>query len=308
MTDTIELDDETTLALAATRARRSLNNAPGLIAYARSLSLPSLGVMGDGTPRATSKGAPLPFRADAIDDTDDAYARLIQWVTYWSEQLDVAPPATVVVVWRRDGQEQGFRAEATPAGAGQLVQILVTWMLIRWDAILADDAASVFVEDVNDIFRTLFGKYPRAPRRERQVLPLPCPVCDHFAFGAEWQSENVEDFVLRCEHCDHKEPAATYLATEKGVRKLMVLLREERQVWDREGVLAFYDEHGYYPSEQEPLDKRRAVPACAVTAMVDGRPAVCGRRLGHDGVHRSIRTGGVAEWVSSSASSGGADG
>lgn len=296
MTDTIELDDETALAIAAVGARRALNNAPGLIAYARSLSVPSLGTMSDGMPRAASKEPPLPFRADAIDDTDDAYARLIQWVTYWSETLQVNPPATVVVVWKRDGEEQGFRAEATPAGAGQLVQILVTWLLIRWEQILADAAGRVFVDDVAEIFDALFGKYPRAPRRERQVLARPCPVCDHYALGAEWQSAEPTDFVLRCEHCDHTEPAATYLATVKGARELMVLLREERMTWDRKGVLAFYDEHGYYPTEEEPLDKRRAVPDCAVTAMVDGRPAVCSRRLGHDGPHRSRTTGTIVEW------------
>jgi hypothetical protein len=299
VTDTIELDDDTALALAAARARRTLNDAPGLIAYARSLAIPSLGVMSDGMPRAASKEAPLPFRADAIDDTDDAYARLIQWVTYWGETLQVKPPATVVVVWKRGDDEQGFRAEATPAGAGQLVQILVTWLLIRWDAILADSAARVFVDDVGDIFDPLFGKYPRAPRKQRQVLPRPCPVCDHFALGAEWQSEDVADFVLRCEHCGHDEAAAEHLATEKAARHLVIALREERQVWDRAGVLAFYDEHGYYPADGEPTDRRRAAPACAVTAMVDGRPVVCGRRLGHDGAHRSIATGAAVEWTSS---------
>lgn len=298
MTDTItpEVDAETAYALTAVQARRDLNNAAGLIAYARSLAIPSLGVLGDGMPRAASKGAPLPFRADAIDDTDDAYARLIQWVTYWSETLQVNPPATVVVVWRRGEEEQGFRAEATPAGAGELVKFLTQWLLIRWDDILGDPAGRAFADDVRDIFGPLFSKYPRAPRGERQVLPQPCPVCDHFAFGAEWASEDVEDFELRCEHCDHREPAATYLATEKKVRKLMTMLRLERQVWDRQGVLRFYDEHGYYPADGEPLDKPRAAPGCAATAMVERRPAVCARRLGHDGPHRSLTTGSVVEW------------
>ncbi len=97
--------------------------------------------MGDGTPRAALKEAPLPFSADAIDDSEDAYARLVQWVTYWSETLQVNPPAPVVVVWRRGDEEQGFRAEATPAGAVELVKILVTWMLIRWDAIVLHTVA-----------------------------------------------------------------------------------------------------------------------------------------------------------------------
>lgn len=231
MTDTTspEIDDETALALDAVRARRTLSDAAGIIAYARSLAVPSLGTMSDGMPRAASKEAPLPFRADAIDDTDDAYARLIQWVTYWAEHLQVNPPATVVVVWKRGDEEQGFRAEATPAGAGQLVKILVTWLLIRWDAIVADETGRVFIDDVGDIFRQLFGKYPRAPRGQRKVLPRACPVCDRFAFGADWRSEDVADFVLRCEHCGHEEPAAEHL-TAKRVRELVRDLREEHEV------------------------------------------------------------------------------
>lgn len=298
MTDTItpEVDADTAYALTATRARRALGDAAGLIAYARSLAIPSLGVMGDGMPRAASKEAPLPFRADAIDDTDDAYARLIQWVTYWADALQVNPPATVVVVWKRGDEEQGFRAEATPAGAGELVKILVTWILIRWDAIVLHDSGQVFVTDIGDIFRPLFGKYPRRPQRERQVLPRPCEVCDHYAVGAEWASEDVTDFVVRCDHCDDTVPGATYLASEKTARKLMQELREERQVWDRGSVLRFYDEHGYYPADGEPLDKPRAAPACAATAMVQRRPAVCARRLGHDGPHRSLATGTAVEW------------
>lgn len=230
MTDTItpEVDAETAYALAAVRARRQLRDAPGLIAYARALAVPSLGTMSDGMPRAASKEAPLPFRADAIDDTDDAYARLVEWVTNWADILQVNPPATIGVLWRRGtGEGWGFRAEATPAGAGQLVQILTTWLLIRWDAMLAADAGRAFIDDIGDILRPLFGKYPRAPRGERQVLPRPCPVCDHFAFGAEWHSEEVADFVLRCEHCGHEETAAEHL-TVKRVRELVRDLREER--------------------------------------------------------------------------------
>lgn len=212
MTDTItpEVGGETTRALAAVRARRTLGDAAGLIAYARSLAIPSLGTMSDGMPRAASKEAPLPFRADAIDDTDDAYARLIQWVTYWAETLKVNAPATVVVVWKRGDDEQGFRAEATPAGAGQLVQILVTWLLIRWDAMLSTDAGVAFVDDVHEIFRPLFGKYPRAPRRPRDVHARQCPVCGEYAVGAVWHSEDVHDVTVQCEACTYEIPTKTY--------------------------------------------------------------------------------------------------
>ncbi|WP_396289419.1 hypothetical protein [Curtobacterium sp. KT1] len=192
------------------RARRVLNDAAGLIAYVRSLAIPSLGTMSDKMPRAASKEAPLPFRADAIDDIDDAYARLIQWVTYWSAALQVDPPATIVVVWKRGDEAQGFRVEATPAGAGQLAQILGTWRLIGWEAMLATDAGTAFVDDLHEIFRPLRGKFPRAPRRLRDVHARPYPVCGEHAVNAVWHSEDVHDVAVQCEPCSCEIPTKTY--------------------------------------------------------------------------------------------------
>jgi hypothetical protein len=295
-TTTVEVDDATSLALSAARARRRLLEAPGLVAYIRTLVVPGLGGAKDGMPRAASKEPPAPMRIEAADDSDSLYAQLVNWVDYWAERLSVNPPATLLAVWRNKSDVQGFRGTVTPPGAGQLVGYLTTWLLIRHDEIAAHEFGRAYFDDVSTIIRSAQARYPRAPRGDRHVLPRPCPVCDHFAFGAEWASEDVADFVLRCEHCGHEEPAAEHLATEKATRHLVIALREERHTWDRTGVLAFYDEHGYYPTEDEPQDKARVAPDCAVTAMVDGRPAVCGRRVGHPGVHRSIATGVAVEW------------
>lgn len=226
MTDqTIELDEATTLALTAARARRRLLEAPGLVAYMRTLVVPTLGGAKDGMPRAASKEPPAPMHVDALDDSDSVYAQLVNWVDYWAERLSARPPATLAAVWRNDSDVQGFRGTVTPPGAGQLVSFLTTWLLIRHDQIAAHEFGRAYFDDVSDIVRTAHGKYPRAPRGDRHVLPRPCPVCDRFALGAEWQSEDVADFVLRCDHCGHEEPAALHL----GVKRVQELIRDLRE-------------------------------------------------------------------------------
>ncbi len=170
------------------------------------------------------------MHVDALDDSDSVYAQLVNWVDYWAERLSVAPPATLLAVWRNESDVQGFRGTVTPPGAGQLVGYLTTWLLIWHDEIAAHEFGRAYFDNVSTIIRSAQARYPRAPRGDRHVLPRPCSVCDHFAFGAEWASEDVADFVLRCEHCGHEEPAGEHLATEKATRHLVIALSEERNV------------------------------------------------------------------------------
>ena len=76
--------DDDLLHLAAARARLRLLEAPTLVGYVRALMVPAMGGAQDGMPRAASKTPPLPLRADAIDDTDDVWSRLLYWVNYWA--------------------------------------------------------------------------------------------------------------------------------------------------------------------------------------------------------------------------------
>lgn len=82
------------LSLAAARARHRLNEAPGPIAYVRTLVVPAGARRSDGLPRPASKEAPAPFRVDAVDESDSAYAQLLNWVSYWCNELHIAPPVT----------------------------------------------------------------------------------------------------------------------------------------------------------------------------------------------------------------------
>lgn len=260
MTDTItpEVDSDILLGLKAATARRRLEDLPELVAHIRTLVVPTLGGAGDGMPRAASKEPPLPMRADAADDADAIWRQLCEWVDYWSGVFDVKPPAAATAAWRNeDGDLLGFRPHLTPPGAGALTKYLVDWLLVRHEAIASKPSGELYYDDVADLQQvdheretrsSIWGKYPRAARRQRPVLPRPCPVCDHYAFGAEWPAGGrPEDVVLRCEVCGHQDD--TPLATSRSARQVIVELREERQSWDRPGVLAFYDAHGYWPTQ-----------------------------------------------------------
>ncbi len=264
MTDTItpDLDDDVRIGLKAATARRRLEDLPELVAHIRTLVVPALGGAKDGMPRAASKEPPLPMRADAADDADAIWRQLIEWVDYWAGVFDVKPPAAAQAAWRNENDDLlGFRPHLTPPGAGALTKYLVDWLLVRHDAIAGKTSGEIYYDDVADVqgvrydddgtpsWYSIWGKYPRAARRQRPVLPRPCPVCDHYAYGADWpDGGKPEDVVLRCDLCGHEDHTA--LLTSRTARQVVVELREERQSWDRAGILAFYDQHRYWPTQE----------------------------------------------------------
>lgn len=226
LTTLTDIDEQTELQLVAARARRRLLEAPGIIGWVRAQVTPAMGGAQDGMPRAASKTAPLPLRADAVDDSDQAFARILDWVSYWAGLYEEQPPALIQTHWRVAGEAQGFRAGVTAEGASALVRTATTWLLARQDRILLHEAARVYLDDVADIVWQIHQRYPTAPRAPRGVLDRPCPICDHFNFGAQWVGADVDDFQLSCSHCGHTEEAAAFVKAGR-VRELLHELREE---------------------------------------------------------------------------------
>lgn len=225
-TPTHDVDSAVLLTLAATRARQRLSEAPGLIAYVRTLVTPAGAQRSDGQPRPASKEAPAPLRVDAVDEADSAYAQLLNWVRNWSETLHLAPPVTATYAWSNAREVQGFRGGVTPEGAGILVKNLTVWLLTHQDKIERHEYAGSYFDDVAEIIWDLRKKFPRSGRGTRPVFPRSCPVCDSPSMGVEWQSEQLTDFTLICAYCGF-EGSTVALLKDPHVSELMRDMRVE---------------------------------------------------------------------------------
>jgi len=272
VTDTtaeIDVDPIVLLSLSAARARQRLNEAPGLIAYVRTLVVPAGVQRSDGLPRSASKEALAPLRVDAVDEADNAYAQLLNWVGYWAEALHTAPPVTATYAWSNDREVQGFRAGVTPEGAGLLVKNLTVWLLTRQDKIERHEYAGGYFEDVAGIIWDLRKKFPRSGRGTRPVFPRPCPICDSPSMGIEWQSEQLTDFTLVCAYCGFEGNTAALLK-DRDVRELMRDMRVE----DAQEATSWWT-------------KKQAVREMRIT------PQTLNRYIQHDGLRTHTADGSV---------------
>jgi len=222
LTDEQKAADERAAAalLLQSRCRKALAQVPDLIAFVRALSVGGQSERGETLPEWTA-----PMRITAAQDSDEVYAQLVDWVMYWVESLGSMPPAAAVVAWSARNEVQGFKAGTTSEGAYALTKLLTSWLLIRlndmvekWTEVEASqlriDAEKnpdlwkfpvvlEFFEDVAGFVFKLRAKYPIAPRPPKAVSLRPCPVCGEAAVGAEWNSSDVLDVKIACEHCGH---------------------------------------------------------------------------------------------------------
>jgi hypothetical protein len=161
---------------------------------------------------------------DAVDESDAAYAQLLNWVAYWSETLHIAPPVTATYAWSNNREVQGFRAGVTPEGAAVLVRNSTMWLLLHQDKIERHQQAGAYFDDVAAIVWDLRKKFPRDGRGPRPVFPRPCPVCGDPSLGVEWRSEHLQDFIVVCSYCGFEGDTAALLKE----RNLAELLRDMR--------------------------------------------------------------------------------
>jgi hypothetical protein len=222
-----DVDSSVLLSLAAARTRQRLGEAPGLIAYVRTLITPAGTQRSDGLPRPASKEAPAPARLDAMDEADTLYAQLLNTVDEMSEKLKVSPPVSATYAWSNTREVQGFRAGVTPEGAGLLVRNLTTWVLLHFDKVTRHPLAAHWYADLTQMVEDLRKRFPRASRGARMVLPRPCPVCGDPSMGIEWRSEEPGDFTLACAYCGF-EGATDALLKDRDVHELLRDMRAEQ--------------------------------------------------------------------------------
>lgn len=201
-----ELEEEA--RLRAWRARKALQQAPALAGYVRAHVLATVGERGFEMPEAVT-----PLSTLRADDADALYARLVDWVTFWSRWLDFMPTGAVAIAWSRvdqgsraaapDVETLGFRAGTTSGAASLLVSAQVQWLLRHEGQIVRHPLAAGYQDDVNKMVWDYRARYALTPARVRSVRAAVCPVCGERAIGAYWRSEQLLDVEISCDYCGH---------------------------------------------------------------------------------------------------------
>lgn len=208
--DTQTVDQQKT-ELAEWRLNRALREAAEIFTHARALTL-----------SRTEAGETLselnaPMRITTEDDASERYARLAEWVDYFAETLNIAPPVPRVAARRVNGDVHGFRAHVTPEGAGLLVSLLTMWLLVHQEQARTDAAYEVYRDDVTEFLWEMRRKYPVDRGREKPIVPRPCPECGELAIRAEWWSENINDVKVTCTLCGYDMPTNEFAKIVKRV-------------------------------------------------------------------------------------------
>lgn len=196
-----------TARLRALRTRQALGQAPELAQHIRGLVSAA---DGRGEAGAEIRMQRTPLKTGVTDDADEVYVRVSEWVEYWSETLNV--PATRARGTRnhqdahpgadyQDAPLLGFYADTTPGQALLLVRMQTMWLLAHDDQITAHPAAEKYQADITSLVWGLRARHKLTQVRERDVIGRACDLCHQPAVHITWQSEELTDVDIRCEHC-----------------------------------------------------------------------------------------------------------
>jgi hypothetical protein len=193
-TEETEMTEEQEAAkLLRIKTRRALSSLPDLVGYVRECV--------DTTLRSERGGhvsqESTPLVTGWVDDADEAFAQVLNWVMFWSEELKVAAPSAGLVAWSNQVEVQGFRANTTPEGARALVALLTMWLNLREEAIDSSASCEVYRRDVTAIVGNLYGRHPTSPRPAHVASPRPCPVCGECEVRGEFYRESLSAAEMR---------------------------------------------------------------------------------------------------------------
>jgi predicted RNA-binding Zn-ribbon protein involved in translation (DUF1610 family) len=206
MNDTIETTDDidekakaAALAeakLRAWRCKKALQSAPELVEFMRSMV--ARAERGESLPEAV-----VPLQTGIVQDADDLYTRLVEWVTYWHRLLVTLPPATTPAAWKiwEHAERTGLPAGVTPRGASALVQLQTMWLLQKQHQIQLHPSHETYQADIIKLLSKMRAAYPVEARREKPTFSRACPTCGEFTVTADWWSPRGEDVDVKCEHC-----------------------------------------------------------------------------------------------------------
>jgi len=181
-------------------SQKALALAPSVIGHVRGLILTSDGRTEAGEVIRTDR---TPLHTGKVDDADEAFTQLVDWVSFWAETLNELPPTTTGL-WRPREDVIGFPAATTAERATMTVRLQTMWLLARHERIALHPSAEEYQRDVMRIVFSLRATYPTTAIPERLVHPRPCPDCGEPAVHAEWKSGDETDVEIRCEVCGYE--------------------------------------------------------------------------------------------------------
>ncbi len=196
------------------QCRIALKILPGVVEHVVSLHTASGGASEDNI--QASKDDPLPFNAQAWDDGNEMYRRVVYWTGVFSISLGGEAPGAAKRAWRNaDGKVIGLPAGITPEAAKLATFAMTSWLQGRLNSIMSLDPEDVtqFHTDLRDVYRV----NARWPQQDRAVWSrLPCPYCQGrlavYPPTAPGRGKHIE-----CETCANTFTEAEY---ESAVKEL----------------------------------------------------------------------------------------
>lgn len=128
--------------------------------------------------------APLPFREDQVDDCDDLWAALVEYIGEVAERLQDAAPGAAGASWAVSGGVRGIGAGVSGDEAYKAGFVLIAWLIDRapyvHELALKDSEQHLF-----SLIRKLQARYvvPPIERPSRRRL---CSVCGELAVVTAW--------------------------------------------------------------------------------------------------------------------------
>lgn len=178
------------------RFEQHLDQIPQLLEVMREARVPIAAARTDNERVSGGGGsAPLPFRDDPVDDCDDLWSALVEYLGEVAERLQDPAPAAVGATWAIDGAARGVPSWMNGDLAYKAGYALIAWLVDR-----GLEVRDLHMKDSEDhlfgLVRKLALRYTVTPI-ERPASRRWCSVCGEKAVAVAWVTSDSGEAVCR---------------------------------------------------------------------------------------------------------------
>lgn len=178
------------------RFEQHLDQIPQLLEVMREARVPIAAARTDSERVSGGGGAaPLPFREDVVDDCDDLWCALVEYIGEVSERLQDPAPGAVGATWALDGNPLGLPSWITGDLAYKAGFALIAWLIDRASEVhelqMRDSEQHLF-----EMIRRLVSGYT-IPPIERPSRRRRCTSCGEAAVVVDWVLGGTGEAVCR---------------------------------------------------------------------------------------------------------------